>query len=81
MWLFQSLLLLYIIIIIIIANFYIYLLMYCADKTRDDKLPNPANVYNPLGDSENKSFQKKNFFTKTLQKTLISILLPSWQFY
>ena len=52
MWLFQSLLLLYIIIIIIIANFYIYLLMYCADKTWDDKLPNLANVYNPLGDSE-----------------------------
>ena len=48
MWLFQSLLS----YIIIIANFYIYLLMYCVEKKWDEKLPNPANVYNLLGDSE-----------------------------
>jgi len=40
------------IIIYYYCNFYIYLLMYYADKRWDEKPLNPANMYNLLGDSE-----------------------------
>ena len=40
------------IIIYYYCNFYIYLLMYYADKRWEEKPLNPANMYNLLGDSE-----------------------------